>query len=208
MRLFQFSYSPYAAKVRIVLKLKGLGCEIVEVPYTDRRELVAISGDVRIPVLVDDGKVISESSRIIAHLETKGGAPMLAEPLAQVLEQWADNFLEETTFRYACPGLEVRMRADHGETAGAMYRLIKERRYGAGIVAQWRADEAKYQSASLDLLAPLSRALELRPYLLGDKPTVADAAVVAQLHMVEIAKPGFVRRHTPGLAAWFEKLRA
>jgi glutathione S-transferase len=37
MRLFQFSYSPFAAKVRACLELKGVAFEPVEVPYLDRR---------------------------------------------------------------------------------------------------------------------------------------------------------------------------
>ena len=32
MRLFQFAYSPFAAKVRVCLKLQQLECERVEVP--------------------------------------------------------------------------------------------------------------------------------------------------------------------------------
>jgi glutathione S-transferase len=208
MRLLQFSYSPFAAKVRVCLKLKRLPCELVEVPYTQRKELVAVSGGVGVPVLVDGATVITDSPRITAYLETKGGPSLRVHPLAPVLEQWADNWLEETAFRLACPGLEDRMGADQGEEARLMFRLVKERRYGAGCVAQWRADQSKYLSETKALLAPVVEAVRSTGFVLGDAPSVADAAVVGQLSMVEVAFPVWVQTELPALANWFAALRA
>ncbi len=208
MRLFQFAYSPYAAKVRIALKLKGLAYEVVEVPYAQRKELVAVSGGVGIPVLVDGAQVISDSPRILAHLETKGGPALRADPLSIVFEQWADEPFEETAFRLACPGLEDRMGADQGEEARLMFRLIKERKYGAGCIGQWRAEQAKWLAATKDALAPVVATLATRPFILGATPSVADCALAGQLVMLEAARAGFVRAEVPGLARWFDELRA
>lgn len=208
MRLFQFSYSPFAAKVRSCLKLKQLQCELVEVPYTQRAELVKVSGGVGIPVLVDGSTVISDSPRITAHLETKGGPSLRNHPLAVVLEQWADNWIEETAFRLACPGLEDRMGATQGEEARLMFRLVKERRYGSGCIAQWRADQAKYERETKAMLAPVVEAVRASGFVLGSSASVADAAVVGQLHMVEAALPGWVKRELPALSGWYEALDA
>ena len=209
MRLFQFSYSPFAAKVRVCLKLQRIDCELVDVPYTDRKELIAVSGGVGIPVLVDGATVITDSPRITAYLETKTKGPSLrAHPLAPLLEQWADNWLEETAFRLACPGLEDRMGQTQGEEARLMFRLVKERRYGAGCIAQWRADQAKYTAETKALLAPVIAAVTATGFVLGDRVSVADAAVVGQLAMVEAALPGWVQRELPSLSTWYESLRA
>jgi len=208
MRLYQFTYSPFAAKVRIVLKQKHLQCELVEVPYTNRAELVKVSGGIGIPVLVDGDTVISDSPRITAHLETKGGPSLRANPLAVVLEQWADNWLEETAFRLACPGLEDRMGATQGEEARLMFRLVKERRYGAGCIAQWRADQAKYSAETRAMLAPIVEAVKATGFVLGNTVSVADAAIAGQLHMVEAALPGWVTREVPSLREWYAALDA
>ncbi len=207
MRLLQFSYSPFAAKVRVCLKLKNLACELVEIPYTNRSELVKVSGGVGVPVLVDGETVVTDSPRITAYLETKGGPSLREHPLAPVLEQWADNWLEETAFRLACPGLEDRMGADQGEEARMMFRLVKERRYGAGCIAAWRADQAKYSAETKVMLAPIVEAVRSTGFVLGAAPSVADAAVVGELHMIEAALPGWVRGQMPALSYWFTQLK-
>ena len=207
MRLLQFSYSPFAAKVRVCLKLKQLACELVEVPYTQRAELVKLAGGVGVPVLVDGSTVVTDSPRITAYLETKGGPSLREHPLAPLLEQWADHWLEETAFRLACPGLEDRMGKDQGEEARLMFRLVKERRYGAGCIGLWRGEQARYAAETKTLLAPLVEAVRATGFALGNAPSVADAAVVGQLHMVEAALPGWVASDVPALAAWFEHLR-
>ena len=52
MRLLGFSYSPFVVKVRKCLELKGLPFTYVEVPYLDRRELLALTGgSIHVPVL-------------------------------------------------------------------------------------------------------------------------------------------------------------
>lgn len=208
MRLLQFSYSPFAAKIRTCLKLKKLNCELVEVPYTQRTELVALTGGVGIPVLVDGATVVTDSPRITAYLETKGGPSLREHPLAPLLEQWADNWLEETAFRLACPGLEDRMGQSQGEEARLMFRLIKERRYGSGCIAQWRSEQAKYADETKALLAPVVEAVRANGFVLGQSVSVADAAIAGQLQMVEYAVPGWVVAQVPALSGWFEPLRA
>ena len=208
MRLLQFSYSPYAAKVRTCLKLKELECELVNIPYTQRGELVRVSGGIGVPVLVDGETVVTDSSRIAAYLETKGGPSLREPPLAPVLEQWADNWLEESAFRLACPGREDRVGAEQGEEARLMFRLVKERKYGAGAVAAWRADQAKYSDETRALLQPIAEAVRTTGFVLGGAPSLADAAIVGQLVMVEVALPGWVRAQAPELGAWFERLSA
>lgn len=207
MRLLQFHYSPFAAKLRTILKLKNLACEVVDVPYLDRSELVKLTGNLYVPVLQDGETVISDSARIVQYLEKKGGPTMYGDPLAPVLEQWADEYFEEVAFKLACPGLEEKMGRDQGLEAKALFRLIKERRYGSGIIAQWKRDEAQWREQTLNLLQPVVETLKKRAWLLGDAPSVADAAVAGQLTMVEFAFPEFVAKHAPSLSGWYAKLK-
>ena len=208
MRLLQFSYSPYAAKVRICLKLKQLECEVVEIPYTQRAELVKLSGGIGVPVLVDGATVVKDSARITEYLEKKGGPSLRLLPLATVLEQWADNWFEETAFRLACPGLEDRIGADQGEEARLMFRLVKERRYGTGCIAAWRAEQAKHAADTKAMLEPIAAAVNASGFVLGSAVSLADAAIAGQLYMLEAALPGWVESQVPALATWYRRLEA
>src|SRR5512140_3130528 len=100
MRLHQFPYSPFAAKVRKCLELKGIAFEVVNVPYLDRRELVELTGGtLQIPVLEDGARVMDESARITAYLDETYQPSLREVPLSVVIEGWADNVLEDVTFR-------------------------------------------------------------------------------------------------------------
>jgi glutathione S-transferase len=75
MTLFQFEQCPYCALVREKLSELGMDYEIVDVSYDRsspmRKELLEKSGVGTVPVLLDDGQYIGESSRIIEFLEKR-----------------------------------------------------------------------------------------------------------------------------------------
>jgi glutathione S-transferase len=211
MRLFQFSFSPFAAKVRRCLELKGLPFEVVEVPYLDRREIVALTGgQVHVPVLEDGGRVVTDSGRITAYLDERYPPSLRADPVAVLIEQWADGPLEDVAFRVAAPGLEERFAElqDGRQDARAMFRLVKERRYGTGCIDAWRRDADALSAQLMTLLAPVAKAVTRRPFLLGEVPGLADAAVYGQLYMVEAGAPGWIAARMPSLRDWWERVRA
>ncbi len=208
MKLYQFPFSPFAVKVRIGLKAKGLACELVDVPYLERHELVAVSGGVMVPVLVDGATVVKDSPAIMAYLDQQYAPSLRENPLGVIVEQWSDTTLEDVAFRLACPGLEDLVTRVNGGRADvrAMYRLVKERRYGAGCIEAWKHDAVTYSAQLKSMLAPVAAALERTPYLLGDALSLADAAVVGQLSMVEAGVPGWLKANLPALLPWFVRV--
>ncbi len=211
MRLFQFSYSPFAAKVRKCLELKGLAYDLVEVPYLDRRELVALAGGyAHIPVLEDGGRVVTESARITAYLDERYAPSLRADPVAALVEGWADGILEDVLFRLATPGVEARFAELQGgrEDARALFRIVKERKFGTGCIDAWKRDADVLSARVAELLAPVAAAVADRRFLLGARPSLADAAVWGELYMLELAVPGWIQTRVPGLRDWWERMRA
>lgn len=211
MRLLQFAYSPYAAKVRLYLAAKKLSCQIVDVPYLDRREVVSATGKLVVPVLIDGETVIDDSPQIAAYLDQKYAPSFRENPLGIIIEQWADSHFEEVAFRLACPGLELcvgRSNPEREKEARALFRLVKERRYGSGCIDAWKRDEALYSEQVVTLLAPLAQALESRSHILGESFSLADAAVGGQLHMVESALPGWLAAKMPVIDRWYQRIKA
>jgi glutathione S-transferase len=213
MKLFQFAYSPFAAKVRKCLQLKELAFELVEVPFMDRRQLVALTGgSIMVPVLADGAEVICDSPRITAYLEryppSLRPAPLGAIPA--IVESWADNVVEDVAFRIAAPVIEERIAALNGgrEDARAMFRFTKERKFGAGCLEAWRRDAAELRARLVAMLAPLGETVARDAFILGQQPTLADAAVYGQLYMIESMIPGFVGDVVPALRDWYERVSA
>ncbi len=75
MRLYQAEWCPFSHRVRAKLTELGIDYEVVNVPASTkkREELEEVAGTRAIPVLVDEGRVISDSDEAISYLERKYG---------------------------------------------------------------------------------------------------------------------------------------
>jgi glutathione S-transferase len=211
MLLYRFRYSGYARKVQMLLDLLGQPYEAREVPYSDRRELARVTGGyIYVPVLVDDaGKVTVESRRICELLLAgEGGRRLVPAPLAGPIwaySDFSDGPLEDVLFRLASPMIRDAWQ-DPGDRA--LYTLIKERKFGAGCVDQWQASQAELLQRGRHLLAPTLATLEAVPFVFGEAPTLADAALYGYLAMLHEAEPGLVARLAPPLRAFMSRLEA
>lgn len=171
----------------MLLDLLDRPYELIEVAYSDRNELARLTGGyIHVPVLVDDdGRVTVESRRICEELLVDGAARKLTpEPLEGPIWAYADfcdSVLEDVLFRIASPSVR-----DAWESPGdrALYTLIKERKFGPGCVDQWRRDKDTLLDRARVLLAPTIRTLRSVPFVFGERPTLADAALYGNLAML------------------------
>ncbi|HVP85493.1 MAG TPA: glutathione S-transferase N-terminal domain-containing protein [Rhizomicrobium sp.] len=91
MKLFMSATSPFARKVRIVIREKGLTDKVEEIPFVPieaKPELLAINPLSQIPALIDDDGVSwTDSSLIAAWLDQQGSGPAFLPP-AGTDEYW------------------------------------------------------------------------------------------------------------------------
>jgi glutathione S-transferase len=210
MKLYRFRYSPYARKVQAVLDWLGIQYEVVEVPYADRNELATLTGGyIYVPVLVTDaGQVLKESRDICEHLAQGRGAALVPSPLEGPIwayHDFVDGPLEDVLFRIGSPAVQSAWPTP-GERA--LYTLIKERKFGAGCVDAWLRDRAALVARAQKLLAPSLQTLAQRPFLFGDAPTVADAALLGNCLMLQEGDPALLPRISPDLVAYSERASA
>jgi glutathione S-transferase len=211
MKLYRFRYSPYARKVQMLLELLGRPHEVVEVPYSDRSELARLTGGyIYVPVLLDDGGEVTVESRRIAALLLDGeaGRSLVPAPLDGPIWAYADfcdGPLEDVLFKIASPGVRQAW-SDPG--ARALYTLIKERKFGTGCIDAWHAARPALLDRARDLLAPSVRTLGRVPFLFGERPTLADAALYGNLAMLEEAEPALPRELAPALEPYMRRVEA
>jgi glutathione S-transferase len=84
LRLFRAPFSTNVERVALALAHKGLEVESIEVDPGDRAPVRAASGQDLVPVLIDGDEVITDSTRILHHLERCAPDPPLfpADPAA------------------------------------------------------------------------------------------------------------------------------
>ena len=95
LRIFRIPFSTIVERVALALGHKGVLVEWVDVDPADRSEVVSVSGQALVPVLVDGELVLSDSPRILAYLEERFPAPPLypADPARRAeVEAFLDWF--------------------------------------------------------------------------------------------------------------------
>lgn len=183
-RLFQFHPSPLCAKIRKILEYKGIAYDVVEVDYLDRAELLAVSGQIASPALeLESGEVLAEPAFIAARLEALYPEPTVLPPRSRGLHLALSRYFEgaaaEVLRRLAIPDLMEFYRRQ-GAQQLAFFRLLHDRKHGAGFCDRMAAEhEANLREAD-ELLAPLDEALSEKAFLLG-RMGLADFALYGQL---------------------------
>lgn len=157
MRLWQFPFSTNVERVQLALAHKGLEAEAVVIDPADRSPVRDLTGQSLVPVLEDDGSVVHDSLRILAHLEERfPGAPLFPRDRARRAEvemflEWFDRVWKRPPNLLA-QALQAGRSLTDPELAG------------------WSADIR----GSLDRFENL---LQGRDFLLSDDVGVADFAV-------------------------------
>lgn len=209
MKLYRLRYSPYARKVQMVLDLMHKTYELIEVSYGDRNELAALTGGyILVPVLVDDaGKVICESRTICeALLRDPAASALVPSPFEGPIwayHDFVDGPLEDVMFRIGSPATRAAWPTP-GERA--LYVMNKERKFGAGCIDAWLRDQPALIAKARTLLAPSLSTLTKQPFLFGDAPTLADAALYGVCIMLQEADPKLLPQISPELVAFTQRL--
>lgn len=184
-RLYQFLTSPFCAKVRKVLDFKDVEYEIVEVDYLERKELLIASGQMTVPALtLASGETIVDSARIVRRLEELYPEPTLLPPswsgMHQVLADYIDTQLEDALFGASIPD-KIAFFRRQGRDREAWWRMVRDRKYGAGFVDRMIAEHGAQETRARQALLPFEQALADRAFLLG-RIGLADFALYGQLY--------------------------
>jgi glutathione S-transferase len=86
VRLYHRWKCPWCAAARQAIENVGAEVELVEVPYRreERDEVERVSGQRRVPVLVDGGDVVVESRRVVRHLYRRYGDSSFERSIAEL----------------------------------------------------------------------------------------------------------------------------
>ena len=77
LRLYRIPFSTNVERVALALAYKGIEAEWVDVDPADRSEVVRVSGQELVPVLVDGERVLSDSPVLLDYLEERFPEPPL-----------------------------------------------------------------------------------------------------------------------------------
>jgi glutathione S-transferase len=218
--LHDLTDSPFCAKARICLAVKGVSFRRLTLTVRGLRRLRALNPLGRVPVLEHDGRVIADSTAIAHYLEERFPEPSLlpADPAARaycaLVEDWADESLSFVVgaFRWLNPqNRAVAQRAIIRELGGGppvgwiIARRVRRRYRSAGWSASSLAHFDERLRADLRMLAGL---LDDRAFLLGRSLTLADVSAFVQLRGLERCAEEPVLDAEPAVARWMQRVRS
>jgi glutathione S-transferase len=176
----ELRFSPYCWRTRFALAHKGLPVETVPWRFTER-EALAFSGQGKVPVIQDEGRVVSDSWSIAEYLEEQVPTPTLfggsgGRAHALFINSWADAVLVGGIAR-----LIVRDIVDMIDPKDRDYfRSSREARFGCSL-EEVQAGRDDRLAAFRDLLVPVRLVLRRQDWLGGAAPSYADHIVAGTL---------------------------
>jgi glutathione S-transferase len=170
-------FSPFCWRARMALAHKGLDIETVPWRFTEKDKLPQPNAG-RVPVIVDGGKVVHDSTAIADYLETRypDRPTLFAGENGRALTSFVQNWTE-TVLQPALVGLVVLDIWRHAAPQDqAYFRQSREERFRTSLENVVKNREQRLP-AFRDSLAPLHRTLERQKFLAGVAPAYADYIV-------------------------------
>jgi len=180
IRLFQSQTSMFCEKVRVVLALKKVPYEVVDVKKDQRKSLIEYSAQRKVPVMDYHGQCIIDSTVISALLEEKYPENSIYpngvsdKGLCLMLEDWADEVLIHA--------IHLMRRAENPEA-----RMEAEKELGIHLQS-------------------LNQFFNKKGFIF-DRMTIADMAIFSQLHYLYTVVKYEVPADYKDLHVWMDLMR-
>lgn len=170
-------FSPFCWRTRMALAHKGLEVETVPWRFTEKEKLPQPNVG-RVPVIVDDGHVVHDSTTIADYLENRyADRPSLfggerGQALTRFIQNWTETVLQPGLIGFVV--LDIHRHSDAKDQA--YFRKSREERFGRTLEEVVKDREARLP-AFRESLTPLRRTLERQDFIDGAAPAYADYIV-------------------------------
>lgn len=187
IKLYRFGLSGHSHRAELMLSLLGLGHELVEVDLAagahKRPDFLALNPAGQVPVLDDDGLLISDSNAILVYLAKRyGGGRWLPEHSVDA----------------------ARVQRLLSLAAGPMVNGLGAARLVQLFGARLNAEEAMARGHAL--LALLELELQGQEFLVGNRLTIADVACFTYVWLAP--EGGVSLAQYPAVLAWLARMEA
>jgi glutathione S-transferase len=199
-------FSPFCWRAKMALAHKGLEIETVPWRFTEKDKLPQPNAG-RVPVIVDDGQVVHDSTTIADYLETRySDRPSLfggedGRALTRFIQNWTETVLQPALIGFVVLDI-CRHSAPQDQ---AYFRQSREERFGTTLEEVVKERDHRLP-AFRDSLMPLRRTLERQKFLAGDTPAYADYIVFGAFQWARAISDFEVLAGDDPVAAWRGRL--
>ena len=215
--LHNYPSSPFAEKIRAILGYKNLAWKSVFQPMVmPKPDMVALTGGYRrIPILQIGNQIVCDTMLIcdvLEHLTATSSPEKTLYPngqkgAARTVAQWADSMLFPVAMAYNFqPAGAAHVFKDQPPESLKAFAADRQAMRGGAPRMSPHDAAATYKS----YLRRISSMLDGQPFLLGERPSVADFAVYHPLWFTRRIVPPLasVLDATPAVLAWMDRIAA
>jgi glutathione S-transferase len=201
-------FSPYCWRIKLALAHKNLSYETVPWRFTEK-DVIAFSGQGKVPVLVDGETTISGSQEVADYLERQypNEASLFGEPPARALTMfiraWTEDMLHPAIARIILPDIYAQLHPKDK----AYFRASREKAWGMAI-EDFHAGREGHVKALQAVLAPVRRTLAGQSFIAGDAPSYADHIVFGALQWGRLMSAAPLFAADDLLLAWMDAVLA
>jgi glutathione S-transferase len=170
-------FSPYCWRTKLALAHKGLTADAIPWRFTEK-DVIAFSGQEKVPVLVDGERAVSDSWAIATYLEeaypdrpSLFGAPA-AVAVTRFVNAWADAVLVPAIARLVLVDIFAHLH----EKDRAYFRQSREKRFGMTL-EETSADRDARVVSFRQSLEPMRVVLRAQAFVGGGAAAYADYIV-------------------------------
>ena len=198
-------FSPYCWRIKFALAHKGVAFDAIPWRFTDK-DVIAFSGQGRVPVLVDGDRAVFDSWTIATYLEDGYPGPSLfggdgGRTATRFINAWADTVVAGAIARL----IVTDIFAVIDEKDRAYFRETREKRFGTTLEAVTADRDARVQEFRQSL-EPLRAILGVQPFLGGEAALYADYIVFGCFQWARCASPFQLLLRNDPVWAWRERL--
>jgi len=202
--LYSMPISHWCVSAERMLAFKGIPFEQVYVPYHDKRDLIAATGQDYVPTLLWEGRPVMWYD-IPDFLQRERPRPTLypdgQKGVAVALEQWSHAVVEEKVWRYVVTKIPPVLRDDHERW---VFEEMQTRARGPWHILEARRPE--FRQDMMKELARIEAMLERRDWVLGG-PSLADFGIYGSLSPLLTAGES-IPEGFPLIAAWAKRIKS
>jgi glutathione S-transferase len=197
-------FSPYCWRIKLALAHKNLPYTTIAWRFTEK-DVIAFSGQGKVPVLVDGETVMHDSQAIAEYLEAQypNEASLFGDPPARALTQfiktWTEQTLHPAVGRVALPDLFARLHPKDK----AYFRETREQALGVRI-EDLRLSRTDSMAALEHALAPLRALLKVQEFIAGGAPSYADHIVFGALQWARLTTSQPLFAQNDAITKWME----
>ncbi len=202
LTVYGFPQSHYCVSADRMLAFKGIRARPVRVPYHDKRALLRATGQDYVPTLVAGRKVVrwEEIPRFLDRLVPR---PSLFPPgragVAEVLENWGHQVLEERVWRAVVTRIPATMPDEHERW---VFEEMQTRSRGPFELLEAR--RAEFTEEMHRYFGLVERMLDGHAWIL-DEPSVADFGIYGGLSpLLTVGEP--IPARFPNLRRWTRQI--